>query len=132
MQNCAFLCSLDNFLQENVIVYIFGTQKIKMALIWKKKKKGYFWPTFNIFLVTRGRTQNSVGTYTSLTYIHLFRCPNDCFCHTNLAKITNLSCLVSLWCDSWCWLLFAPFCNIRCTLTIFYSTTENSKSNVGL
>ena len=33
MQNCDFLCSLDNFLQENVIVYIFGIQKIKMALI---------------------------------------------------------------------------------------------------
>ena len=41
--------------------------------------------------------------------MHVFCSPYWLFCLPNFAKIANLSCMVSLWCDSWCWFLFAPF-----------------------
>ena len=45
------LCSLDKLLQKNVIVFFFGNQISK----WRsfEEKKGYFWPTFHNFLITR-------------------------------------------------------------------------------
>ena len=49
----SFLCSLDNLLQKNVTV-LFWKSNFKMVLIWKK---GYFWPIFHIFLVTREKLQ---------------------------------------------------------------------------
>ena len=102
-----FLCSLDNLLQKNVIVFFFGNQISK----WRIWKKGYFWPTFHIFLVTRESYKNSFSTY--LTHIH------TCLLLTLLTflpyqfwnKNKNLSGMVSLWYDSWCWFLFAPFWN---------------------
>ena len=42
----SFLCSLDNFLLKNVIIFFFGKQISKWHLF---EKKGYFWPTFHIF-----------------------------------------------------------------------------------
>ena len=42
----SFLCSLDNFLPKNVIVFFFGNQISK----WRSfEKKGYFWPIFQFF-----------------------------------------------------------------------------------
>ena len=42
----SFLCSLDNLLRKNVIVFFFRNQISK----WRSfEKKGYFWPTFHIF-----------------------------------------------------------------------------------
>ena len=53
MQNCVFLCSLDNFILKNVIVFFFGNQISK----WRSfEKKGYFWHTYHICLVTRKTT----------------------------------------------------------------------------
>ena len=103
------LCSLDTLLQKNVIVFFFGNQISK----WRSfEKKGYFWPTFHI-LVTRGKVcKNSFSSY--LTHIHtriLLTLLTLFFCLTNCEKNTNLSGMVSLWCDSWCWFLFAPFWN---------------------
>ena len=104
----SFLCSLDNLLQKNVIaVFFFGNQISK----WRIWKKGYFWPTFHIFLVTRESYKNSFSAY--LTHIH------TCLLLTLLTflpyqfwnKNKNLSGMVSLWYDSWCWFLFAPFWN---------------------
>ena len=60
----SFLCSLDNFLQKNVIVFFFWKSNFKMALIWKK---GYFWPTFHIFQLPGKSYKNSFSTY--LTHI---------------------------------------------------------------
>ena len=81
-----------------------------MALIWKK---GYFWPTFHIFYSPGKSYKNSFSTY--LTHIHTrilhFAHPIEFFCLTNFEKNTNLSDMVSLWYDSWCWFLFAPFWN---------------------
>ena len=59
----SFSCSLDNLLWKNVIIFFFGN--FKMALIWKK---GYFWPTFHILLVTREKLQNFFSKY--LTHVH--------------------------------------------------------------
>ena len=55
-----------------------------MALIWKKR--GYFWPTFHILLVTREKTQhkNSFGTYLTYTY---FARPIDVFTLPVLQKL---------------------------------------------
>ena len=109
----SFLCSLDNLLQKNVTVFSFWKSNFKMALIWKKD---YFWPTFHIFLVTRESYKNSLSTY--LTHIHacilftLLIFFFFFFCLTNFEKKnTNLSGMVSLWYESWCWFLFAPFWN---------------------
>ena len=110
IQNCVFLCSLDNFLLKNVIIFCFGNQISK----WRsfEKKKAIFDLLFT-FLVTREKTQKFLQHVSHLpqcshTYTY-FAQPINCFCLTNFAKITNLSCMVSVWCDSWCWFLFAPF-----------------------
>ena len=66
----SFLGSFDNLLQKNVIALFFWKSNFKIALIWKK---GYFWPTFHIFLVTRESYKNSFSTY--LTHIHVFCSP---------------------------------------------------------
>ena len=42
----SFLCSLDNLLQKNVIVFFFLEIKFQNGA---HLKKGYFWPTFHIF-----------------------------------------------------------------------------------
>ena len=79
-----------------------------MALIWKK---GYFWPTFHIFLVTREKLQKFLQ-HISHTHTHTyFAHPIDFFALPILKRSTNLSDTVSLWYESWCWFLFAPFWN---------------------
>ena len=45
----SFLCSLDNFLLKNVLVFFFWKSNFKMALI----SKGLFLTNFPHFLVTR-------------------------------------------------------------------------------
>ena len=105
-----FLCSLDNLLQKNVIVFFFGNQISK----WRVWKSAIFCPTFHIFLVTREKLQKFLQHIIniSLTYIHVFCSPYWLFCLTNFEKTKkNLSGMVSLWYDSWCWFLFAPFWN---------------------
>ena len=54
----SFLCTLDNLLQKNVIVFFFGNQISK----WRSfEKRGYFFTYFSQY-------KNSYSTY--LTYIH--------------------------------------------------------------
>ena len=69
------LCSLDidNLLQKNVIVFFFGNQISK----WRsfEEKKGYFWPTFHNFLVTREKLQIFFKGHISLTYTHVLCSP---------------------------------------------------------
>ena len=69
IQNCVFLCSLDNFLLKNVIVFFFWKSNFKMVLIWKKKKKELLLIYFSHFFSYQGKdTKNSFSTYP--TYIH--------------------------------------------------------------
>ena len=60
----SFMCSLDNLLQKNAIVFFFGNQISK----WCSFEKGLFLTYFSHFLVTRESYKNSYSTY--LTHIH--------------------------------------------------------------
>ena len=106
----SFLCSLDNLLQKNVIVLFSGNQISKWRLF---EKKGYFWPTFYIFSHQGKVTKNSFCTY--LTHIHtrILLTLLTLFTLPIFEKNTNLSDTVSLWYESWCWFLFAPFWNYQ-------------------
>ena len=91
------MCSLVNFLLKNVIVFIFGNQILK----WRSfEKKCHCLTYFHIFSHQGNDTKiPSAHIMISLTYTY-FAHPIDLFCLTNFAKITNLSCMVSLWYDS--------------------------------
>ena len=105
----SFLCSLDNLLQKNVIVLFFGNQISK----WRSfEKKGYFWPTFRIFW-SPGESYKIPSAHISLTYIHVFFLTLLTFFALPILKKKNknLSGMVSLWYESWCWFLFVPFWN---------------------
>ena len=102
-----FLCSLHNLLQKNVIVLFFGNQISK----WRSFEKGAILTYFSHFLVTREKLRKFLQHIShSHTYTY-FAHPIDLFCLTNFEKNTNLSDTVSLWYESWCWFLFAPFWN---------------------
>ena len=60
----SFLCSLDNLLQKNVIVFFFGNQISK----WRSFEKRAILTYFSYFLVTRESYKNSSSTY--LTHMH--------------------------------------------------------------
>ena len=100
-------------------------------------KKGLFLTNCSHFLINREKTQKFLQHTSHLhrpTYKY-FPHPFDFFCLTKFAKNTNLSCVVSLWCDSWCWSLFAPFWSnqqitkwwakfkLECLLLIFINTS---------
>ena len=105
----SFLCSLDNLLQKNVIVLFIGIKFQNGAHL----KKGLFLTYFSHFLVTREKLQKFLQhIFHSHTYTY-FAHSIDFFCLTNFEKNTNLSDTVSLWYESWCWFLFAPFWNIK-------------------
>ena len=62
----SFLCSLDNLLQKNVIVFPFGNQISK----WRSFEKGAIFDLLFTFLVTKESYKNSFSTY--LTHIHTY------------------------------------------------------------
>ena len=68
----SFLCSLDNLLQNNVIVFFFGNQISK----WRSfEKKGAIFVLLSHFLVTRGKVTKIPSAHNSLTYKHVFCSP---------------------------------------------------------
>ena len=66
----SFLCSLDNLLQKNVIVFFFGNQ----ISIWRSFEKRAILTYFSHFLVTREVTKIPTA-HISLTYKHVFCSP---------------------------------------------------------
>ena len=62
----SFLCSLDNLLQKNVIVFFFGNQISK----WRSFEKRAIFDLLFTFLVT-----NIPSVHISLTYILVFCSP---------------------------------------------------------
>ena len=73
-------------------------------------KKAIFDVLFT-FLVTREKLQKFLQHIShSHTYTY-FAHPIDFFALPILKKNTNLSGKVSLWYESWCWFVFAPFWN---------------------
>ena len=105
----SFLCSLDNCLLKNVIIFFVGNQISK----WRSfEKRAIFDLLFTFFSHQRKDTKIPTA-HISHTYTY-FAHPIDFFFFFFFAlpilkKITNLSCIVSLWCDSRCWFFFAPF-----------------------
>ena len=95
------------FSNKNVIVFFLEIKIQNGAHL----KKGLFLAYFSHFLVTREKLQKFLQHVScSHTYVY-FAHPIDYFCLTNCEKNTNLSGMVSLWCDSWCWFLFTSFWN---------------------
>ena len=82
MQNWVFLCSLDNLLQKNVIVFLFGNQ-ISNGAHWKK---GLFLTYFSHFLVTREKLQKFLQHISHSHTFMYFTHPVDFFCLTNFEK----------------------------------------------
>ena len=105
----SFLCSLDNLLQKNVIVLYFGNQISK----WRSFEKRAIFGLLSTFFQSPGKVTKIPSAHISLTYIHVhvFCSPYWLFLPYQCGKYTNLSDTVSLWYESWCWFLFAPFWN---------------------
>ena len=78
----SFLCSLDNLLQKNVIVFFFKIKFQKGAHL----KKRAFLTYFSHFLVTRGKLQKFLQhIFHSHTYMY-FAHPIELFALTNFEK----------------------------------------------
>ena len=94
----SFLCSLDNLLQFN---FFFGNQISK----WRSIQKRAIFELLFTFFFHQGKVTNIPLAHISLTYIYIFCSPYWLFCLTNFEKKnnTNLSGIVSLWYESWCW-----------------------------
>ena len=101
----ASFCSHDFY---QVIVFFFWKSNFKMALIWKMA----IFDLLFTFFSHQGEVTKIPSAHISLTYIHVFCSSYWLFCLTNFEKKnTNLSGMVSLWYESWCWFLFTPFWN---------------------
>ena len=79
MQNCVFLCSLDNLLQKNVIFF-------NQILKWRSFEKGAIFDLLFTFLVTRDKLQKFLQHIShSHTYMY-FAHPVDFFALPILTK----------------------------------------------
>ena len=103
----SFLCSLDHLLQKNKIFLFFGNQISK----WCSFEKRAIFDLLFTFSSHQGKVTKIPSAHISNTYIHVFCSPYWLFCLTNFEKNTNLSGMMSLWYESWCWFLFVPFWN---------------------
>ena len=63
----SFLCSLDNLLQKNAIVFFFGNQISK----WRSWKRAIFGLLFTFFS-HQGKVTKILSAHISLTYKHVF------------------------------------------------------------
>ena len=63
------------------------------------------------FCSHQGKDTKIPSADISLTFIHVYCSLYWHFCLPTYEKNENVSGMVSLWCDSWCWFLFAPFCS---------------------
>ena len=107
----SFLCILDNLLQKNVIVFFFENQISK----WRSFEKRAIYDLLFTFFSYQKKVTKIPSTY--LTHIHtcilltLLSFFFFFFCLSNFEKNMNLSGMVSLWYETRCWFLFAPFWN---------------------
>ena len=67
----SFLCSLDNLLQKNVIVFFFGNQISK----WRSFEKRAIFDLLFTFFSHQGKVSKIPSAHISLTYIHVFCSP---------------------------------------------------------
>ena len=79
----SFLCSLDNSLQKNVIVFFFGNQISK----WRLFEKRAIFDLLFTFFSHQGKVTKIPSAHISLTYMYTyFAHPIDIFCLTNFLK----------------------------------------------
>ena len=78
----SFLCSLDNLLQKNVIVFSFGNQISK----WRSFEKGAIFDLLFTFFSHQGKVTKIPSAHISLTYMYVFCSPYWPFCLTNFEK----------------------------------------------
>ena len=64
----SFLCSLDNLLQKNVIVFFFENQISK----WRSFEKRVIFDLLFAFFSHQGKVTKISSAHISLTYIHVF------------------------------------------------------------
>ena len=130
----SFFCNLANLLQKNVIVFFFENQISK----WRSFEKTVIFDLRFTFFSYQGKITKIPLAHISLTYIHVFCSPYWLSLPYQFwKKNANLSGMVSLWYECWCWFLFAPFwnnqqiakwwakCKLECLLLICIYT--NSK-----
>ena len=67
----SFLCSLDNLLQKNVIVFFLENQISK----WRSFEKRAIFDLLFTFFSYQGKDTKIPSTHISLTYIHVFCSP---------------------------------------------------------
>ena len=67
----SFLCSLDNLLQKNVIVFFFGNQISK----WRSFEKKAIFDLLFTFFSHQGKVTKIPSAHISLTYIHVLCSP---------------------------------------------------------
>ena len=67
----SLLCSLDNLLQKNVIVFFFGSQISK----WRSFEKRAIFDLLFTFFSHQGKVTKNPSAHISLTYIHVFCSP---------------------------------------------------------
>ena len=67
----SFLCSLDNLLQKNVIVFFFGNQISK----WRSFEKRAIFDLLFTFFSHQEKITKIPSAHISLTYIHIFCSP---------------------------------------------------------
>ena len=67
----SFLCSLENLLQKNVIVFFFENQISKRRLFGKR----VIFDLLFTFFSSQGKVTKIPSAHTSLTYIHVFCSP---------------------------------------------------------
>ena len=78
----SFLCSFDNLLQKNVIVFFFGKQISK----WRSFEKRTIFHLLFTFFSHQGKVTKIPSAHISLTYIHVFCSPYWLFCLINFEK----------------------------------------------
>ena len=94
----SFLCSLDNLLQKNVIVFFFENQISE----WCSFEKRAIFDLLFTFFSYQGKLQKFLQHIShSHTYMY-FAHPIHFFCLTNFEKKYKLSGMVSLWYETWC------------------------------
>ena len=101
MQNCVFLYSLNNFLLS--FFFFFLKPNFKM----RSSEKGTIFDVFFTFFSHQGKTEKKFLQHIS--YLHTYRHLAHPFWPFLPHQNTNLSYMVSLWCNSWRWFLFVPF-----------------------
>ena len=104
-----FLWSSDNFLQKNVIIFFYGNQISKWCSFEKGANLCLLFTFFST--ATREKTHKFLQHISHLhTYTYFAHRIEFNFLPSQFwKKKSNLSCIVSLWCDSYCWFQFAPF-----------------------